>query len=186
MFSVCVKCGKSLELQRSPYCNICRLKVNKEYADKYREAHREELSKKQLEYYRANFDSIKEKKKKYEKEHPEIGREAKRRYEKSHPEQREESARRYRENNRESIRVRGLEYNRTHPEVVKKNRDIRMSKQDLTLGKADNKGDRWTIEDLKFIEDNLDTLTNKEIALNLGRTLFAVECQVHLLGIGRR
>jgi hypothetical protein len=181
MPEVCVKCGKSLERQRSPYCSICRIKVNKEYADRYREAHREELSRKQSEYYKANFDTIKEKKKKYEKEHPEIKLKSYKKYVETHPERVEESHRNYREKNRELLRAKNLEWNRTHPEVVKRSRDKRMSRQDLTLGKADNRGDRWTIEDLRFIEDNIGTLSLDEIAINLGRTLFAVEGQIHLL-----
>lgn len=51
--------------------------------------------------------------------------------------------------------------------------------QNRTLEQATRNGDHWTQADLDFIRDRTSSMTDEQLALVLGRTLYAVQSVQH-------
>lgn len=54
-----------------------------------------------------------------------------------------------------------------------------LASQDRTLADASNWGETWTVEDVEFVVEFTDDVKDEELALTLGRSLYAIWALQH-------
>lgn len=130
-----------------------------QYNCQYREANREKIAEKDRKYYKANREKIAERDRKYYK---------------ANREKIAERRMRYRESNREEILERKRQYHEANKEANNNlNRENYKNRQEISKAFCTNSG-KWTQEEETFLIDNINHMTDLQLALSLERVYSSV------------